>query len=185
MAKFKGWKNRYSYLEDYRQGLDGKYVYYGRHYILQTGKAGWKSFRLLMGTASVLILTLLIITGIIEAGAYWRLWYVNLAYALKVIAAFLIIWKSFALITEKYPVKKYIYKKSVPWYRPCAMIEAITGGLCAIAAIVCILAGTKDIILSGCIIEIILNLVTGACGFVLFRMLERYSWDLDPSEENI
>lgn len=183
MAKFKGWKSRYAYLDDYKPGIDGKYVYYGRHYVLKRGREDWKNYRWLTGSACILILVLLIITGFIEAGAYWRMWYTNLSYALKVIAAFLIIWKTLTLITEKYPVKKYIYKKTVPWYKPLAVIAAFTGFASAVAALVVIISGPEGMILSGCILELVLNLFTGAAGTVLYLMLSRYLWEPDPTEE--
>ena len=183
MAKYKGWKNRYSYLDDYKPGLDGKYVYYGRHYVLEGGRERWRSLQWLMGGTSALVLALLIVTGILDAGAYWSMWYTNLTYMFKVIAAFLIIWKSLALITEKYPVKQYIYKKTVPWYKPCACLIAVTGALSAVAAFICILSKPEGMILSGCILEVVLNLVTAACGVILFIMLKRYLWEPDPTEE--
>ena len=67
MAKFQGWKKRYAYLDDYKPGIDGKYVYYGRHQILKGGRTDWKNYRWLMGTASAVLLALLVITGFIGA----------------------------------------------------------------------------------------------------------------------
>ena len=183
MAKFQGWKKRYAYLDDYKPGIDGKYVYYGRHQILKGGRTDWKNYRWLMGTASAVLLALLVITGFIEAGAYWRQWYTNLTYALKAIAAFLVIWKTLTLITEKYPVKQYLYAKSVPWYRPCAVITIITGVLAAAAALVCIIINPEGTLISGCVIETVLNLLTAAAGVVMYIMLGKYEWEEDPSEE--
>ena len=183
MAKFQGWKKRYSYLDDYKPGIDGKYVYYGRHYVLKSGKGDWKNYRLLISGAAVIVLALLVVSGLIEAGTYWRQWYVNLTYALKVIAAFLIIWKCFTLVTEKYPVKEYLYKKSVPWYKPSSVSVAATGLVSAIAAAVCLAAPAEGTIVSGCIIELVLNLLTCAAGIVMFKLVGKYEWEPDPSEE--
>lgn len=183
MAKFQGWKKRYSYLDDYKPGLDGKYVYYGRHYILTPESGSWKNFRLQTAGAAVIALALLIVTGLLEAGSFWRMWYTNLTYGLKVIAAFLIIWKTLTLITEKYPVKQYIYKKSVPWYKPCAVIICATGFLAAAGALVCIVQNPEGMILSGCILELVMNLMTGGLGILMIKILGRYEWVPDPSEE--
>ena len=185
MAKvqYKGWKNRYAYLDDYKPGIDGKYVYYGKHFVLEGGTQSWKSYRLLLFSAAGIFLALLIITGLLEAGTYWRQWYTNLSYAFKVVSTFLILWKSVALAAEKYPVKAHVYKKSVPWYKPCAVISVITGGLSAIAAVICILAVHEGLIMSGCILEIVLNLITAAAGVELYRLLDKYVWMNDPSEE--
>mgnify|MGYP007102011977 CR=1 FL=1 len=184
MAKYKGWKNRYAYLDDYKPGLDGKYVYYGKHYVLEGGQAQWKNYRILIFSAAGILLVLLIITGLLEAGRYWREWYVNVTYGLKVAAAFLILWKSVTLAAEKYPVKTHVYSKSVPWYRPCAVITVITSVLCFIAALICILTVHEGLIMSGCVLEMVLNLITAAAGVILYKQLKKYVWMMDPSEED-
>jgi len=183
MARFQGWKKRYSYLDDYKPGMDGKYVYYGRHYILEGGTDAWKKYRLMLFISSALLMALFVVSGVIEAGVFWSLWYTNLPFALKAIASFLFVWKAIALAIEKYPVKKHIYQKSVPWLKPCAVIVAAISVVYAVTTVICILTNREGILLSGCIIEIVLNLAAAAAGVILFKMFDRFKWDMDPSEE--
>ena len=90
MAKFKGWKNRYSYLDDYKKGIDGKYVYYGRHYVYQ-GELPLNRYKWMLGGVDLFLAALYIAGGFQDAGILWSRWYVVVPYALEVVAVFLLI----------------------------------------------------------------------------------------------
>lgn len=183
MAKFKGWKNRYSYLDNYKKGMDGTYVYYGRHYIFKGTAAELKKYKWTLGLADLLMLALFIVSGCLEAGVIWRSWYVVVPFAIEAIAVFLLIWKSLTLMMEKNPVKEHLYKKSVPWLKPAACILL---GACVISACttgLCMILNPEGIKLAGCVIYIILKLVMAAGSYLFIRILSGYEWELDPSEE--
>ena len=97
MAKYKGWKKRYSYLDDYKKGMDGKYVYYGRHYIYQ-GDLPINQYKWMLGITDILLTVLYVVGGVQDAGIIWSKWYVVVPYAAEVLALFLLIWKSISLI---------------------------------------------------------------------------------------
>ena len=40
-------------------------------------------------------------------------------------AVFLMIWKTLSLITEKVPLKEYVYRKTVPWFRPLGYVLTV------------------------------------------------------------
>ena len=108
MAKFTGWKKRYSYLDDYKKGIDGKYVYYGRHYIFCGDSRELRIYKWTLGITDILLTALFVIGGLMDGGAIWRAWYVVIPFALEVVALFMLIWKSFSLLLEKIPVKAYM-----------------------------------------------------------------------------
>lgn len=182
MAKYKGWKNRYSYLDDYKKGMDGKYVYYGRHYIYQ-GELPLRSYKWMLGITDILLTALYIIGGLQNAGVLWSRWYVVLPFAAEVVAIFLLIWKSLSLMFEKVPVKAYIYKKTVPWFRPLGLIQAVLSGLSVIGTVVCMAANPQEVRITGCIIYLVIKVLMGVIGVLFANRIRQYPWELDPSEE--
>lgn len=182
MAKFKGWKRRYAYLDDYKKGLDGQYVYYGRHYIYQ-GEIPLTRYKGLLGIIDALLAALYLAGGFQNAGAIWSCWYTVVPYALEVLAVFLLIWKSVSLIMEKAPVKAYIYKKTVPWFRPLGLILAVLTGLSVIGTVVCMIIHSDVIRVTGCVIYLITQVLLGLTGVLFAGKIRKYPWVLDPSEE--
>ncbi|MBQ9032150.1 MAG: hypothetical protein IJ106_11965 [Parasporobacterium sp.] len=183
MAKFNGWKKRYSYLDDYKKGMDGTYVYYGRHYLFSGSREELQGYKWTIGITALLLVALFIIGGIMDAGAVWNTWYVILPYALEAVLIFLLIWKGLTLIVEKNPVKAYIYNKTVPWLRPCGLILA---GICVIsliAALICLLTKPDTVKLTGCLLYMGIKVLTGICGYLFAGRMKRYRWEPDPSEE--
>ena len=183
MAKFTGWKKRYSYLDDYKKGMDGKYVYYGRHYVLKEGSPSFTGYKWILGIMDFLLTALFVAGGLIDAGAIWRTWYVVAPYMMEVLALFFLVWRSFKLLFEKMPVKEYIYKKSVPWLTPLNIILAIVCLLSAVAALICLLTLPEEVKLSGCIVYIVIKLVSAALSLISIWLRKSYVWEPDPSEE--
>ena len=170
MAKFKykGWKRRYSYLDDYKQGTDGKYVYYGRHYIYQ-GELPVKKYKWMLGITDILLAVLYILGGFQNAGLIWSRWYVVVPYAAELVAIFLLVWKTLSLILEKVPVKAYIYKKTVPWFRPLGLILAIVCAFSIIGIVICMAVYPQYIHMTGCIIYLVTKVLMGGIGFFFAR----------------
>lgn len=183
MAKYKGWKKRYSYLDDYKPGMDGKYVYYGRHYIFEGTNNELRRYKLILGLADILFTALFIIGGCIDAGVIWNTWYVIVPFAAEVVAIFLLIWKTLTMIVEKVPIKAYLYKKSVPWFRPLLIILMITDILSLCMTALCMLLNPESIKVSGCIIYMVIKLLTALAAWILTGILKKNNWELDPSEE--
>ena len=183
MAKYSGWKKRYSYLDDYKPGMDGKYVYYGRHYIFQGTGSELKKYKWTLGLADFVFLALFIVSGIMDAGAIWRSVYVIIPFMVEAIAIFLFIWKTLTMIVEKNPIKAYLYKKSVPWFRPTMMTLVIACLISICMTILCMLLTQEGIKVTGCILYMLLKLLSAAAAFFLFRHLAGCKWELDPSEE--
>ena len=182
MAKYQGWKKRYSYLNDYKKGMDGKYVYYGRHYIVDGGSPACKRIKLILGITDILLVVLFVISGLLDAGRIWNTWYVVIPFAVQVVMIFLLAWKSLSLIMEKYPVKEYIYKRSVPWFKPCTIILAVTCLVSICMTGLCMILETEWIKSAGCIIYMVINLVMAAVCFASVKMTGSYAWEPDPSE---
>ena len=182
MAKYKGWKKRYSYLDDYRKGLDGKYVYYGRHYIYQ-GDLPIRSYKWMLGIIDILLPVLYVVGGLQDAGVIWNRWYVILPYAVEALVIFLLIWKCLTLIFEKVPVKAYMYKKSVPWFRPLGFILAVVCALSIIGTVICMLTNSQEVHVTGCIIYLVTKVLMGGIAVFFADRIRKYSWELDPSEE--
>ena len=183
MAKFSGWKKKYSYLDDYKKGMDGTYVYYGRHYLFQGTEQEFLRYKWFLGITDLLLIALFVVSGCADGKAIWRMWYVILPFAVEATAIFLLIWKSITLIFEKQPVKAYIYKKSVPWFQPVAIILMIACLLSFCAAGICMLVNPEEVQVSACILYLVLKLLMAGISLALTKVLKRSSWELDPSEE--
>ena len=182
MAKYKGWKKRYSYLDDYKKGMDGKYVYYGRHYVYK-GEMPIRQYKWMLGLTCILLTALYIAGGFQNAGIIWNRWYVILPYAAEVLVVFLFIWKSLSLILEKVPVKKHIYEKTVPWFRPLGIILAVLCALSVIGTVICMAANPQDIRMTGCIVYLVTKALMTGIGILLAVKIRNYPWEPDPSEE--
>ena len=182
MAKYTGWKKRYSYLNNYKKGMDGKYVYYGRHYVYQ-GDLPIRQYKGLLGIMDILLAGLFIVGGFLDAGIIWNTWYVLIPYALEAVAVFLMLWKTLSLVLEKVPLKDYIYKRTVPWFRPLGLVLAVLNGLSLVGTGICMLVYPDQILMTGCVIYLITKALMG-CAAVLFTgRISKYSWAPDPSEE--
>ena len=182
MPKYRGWKNRYSYLNDYKKGLDGKYVYYGHHYIVNGGSPACRNYKLILGITDILLIALYIISGLMDAGRIWNTWYVVIPFAIQVIMIFLLAWKGLTFIIEKYPVKEYICKKTVPWFKPCAVILAAVCLLSICMTALCMILENEGIRITGCIIYMITVLIMAAVCVVFIKLTNAYKWEPDPSE---
>jgi len=183
MAKFTGWKKKYAYLDDYRKGMDGKYVYYGKHYVLHGDQDALRTYKWILGIADLLLIGLFIVSGLMDAGIIWSTWYVVIPYALEVIGVFVLVWKTGSLLLEKVPVKAYIYKRTVPWFRPAALILAVVALLALIGALICMLLNPDHVKTTGCVIYMLLQLLLTAVCAVFANMMKKYTWEPDPSEE--
>jgi len=183
MAKFTGWKKRYSYLDDYKKGIDGKYVYYGRHYIFCGDSRELRIYKWTLGITDILLTALFVIGGLMDGGAIWRAWYVVIPFALEVVALFLLIWKSISLILEKVPIKAYMYKRTVPWFRPLAWILIAICLLSLIATLVCMLVHPGEIKTQGCILYMVIKFLSAAAAWAFLWRIGKSRWELDPSEE--
>ena len=183
MAKFTGWKRRYSYLDDYKKGIDGKYVYYGRHYVFCGDSRELKTYKWSLGITDILLAALFVIGGLLEAGAIWRTWYVIVPYAIEALTMFILIWKTVSLIMEKVPVKAYMYKRTVPWFKPLDWILVIICLLSLIATPVCMLVRPDEVKTQGCIIYMVIKFLSAAAAWIFLRRIGKSRWELDPSEE--
>lgn len=183
MARFTGWKKRYSYLDDYRKGMDGKYVYYGKHYIFCAGADALRTYKWLLGLADLLVIGLFIVSGLMDAGAIWSTWYTVVPYALEAVCVFIFAWKTISMLLEKVPLKAYIYKKTVPWFRPVCLILAVIALISLCGALICMLVKSAYVKTAGCIIYMVLQLVLAAGCAVFAGVLKKYNWEPDPSEE--
>ncbi|MCF0228858.1 MAG: hypothetical protein HUJ76_04085 [Parasporobacterium sp.] len=181
--KYSGWKKRYAYLDNYKQGMDGKYVYYGRHYILKGDISQLKKLRLMSILTITVLVAMFIAGGCMDAGAIWGKWYVIIPYALELIFIFLLGWKTLSLITEKYPVKEYVYKKTVPWWSFFAITTVVFCGISVCTTIICMLSVPDFVKIPGCIIYIITKLISAAACLVFNAQQKKIEWELDPSEE--
>lgn len=183
MAKFPVWRRRYSYLDDYKKGLDGKYVYYGRHYVFSGDSKDVRTYKWTLGITDIVLAVLFLIGGFLEAGALWRTSYVIVLYAIEALALFILIWKSVSLILEKVPVKAYMYKRTVPWFKPLAWILIVVCLLSLIATLICMQVFPDEVRTQGCIIYMVIKFLTAAAAWVFLRQIGKSSWKLDPSEE--
>lgn len=183
--KYSGRKKRYAYLDDYKKGVDGKYVYYGRHCIVKDNNINIKNYKLTAGIADILLAALFILGGLMDAGIIWSTWYVLIPYMLNAIMIFLFVWKNVSFMTEKYPIKEYMYKKTVMWFKPTLILNIIFEIISVIGTAVCMVvySGTEYIRMTGCYMYLGTVVVSGIICVLAVKRLCIYKWILDPSEE--
>lgn len=183
MAKvYKGWKRKYAYLDDYKKGIDGTYVYYGRHHVFRGTEQELRRYRMILLAISLVSAALFIASGLMDGGAIWSSWYVVLPFAIEVVIIFLLIWKAVTLLMEKHPVKSYLYKKTVPWFKPLGILLTIVSLLLLCMAGLCMILQPDLVRVTGCVLFMILQLLMAVSAFAFVRLTGRYTWEEDPSE---
>ena len=183
MSKYTGWKKRYSYLDDYKKGVDGQYVYYGRHYIYKGSGFSLKQYKCMLGLLDLLLAALFIAGGFQNGGVIWSTWYVVVPYAVEAVVIFLMLWKTLSVVIEKVPLKAHIYQKTVPWFRPLSFILAVIALISLLGTVLCLILRPDEIRLTGCIIYIAIKAVTACTGILFAGRINTSDWEPDPDEE--
>lgn len=183
MGKYTGWKKRWSYLDDYKKGMNGEYVYYGTYYNFEGTSGELRKYKAILGTTDFIVLALFILGGLMDAGRIWNTWYVVVPFALEAVSIFLLLWKTITLITERSPIKTYIYRKSVPWFRPLAWIVGITAGISLVMTLVCMLVNPDYVKITGCVLYMAIKAVMIACIIIFLKLISKYRFTPDAAEE--
>ncbi len=183
MKKYTGWKKRWSYLDDYKKGMNGQYVYYGTYYNFEGSSSEFRRYKMILAMADLLLLALFILGGLMDAGRIWNTWYVVIPFALEAISIFLLLWKTITLIIEKSPIKTYIFKKSVPWFKPLAWITGITAGLSLITTFICMMVNLDYVKVTGCIFYMVIKAIMIACVIIFIKLISKYEFSPDAAEE--
>ena len=183
MGKYSGWKKRWSYLDDYKKGMNGQYVYYGTYCNFVGTGAEFRKYKAILGVSDLILLVLFILGGLMDAGRIWNTWYVVIPFALEAVSIFLLLWKTLTLITERAPIKTYIYKKSVPWFKPVAWAIGITAGISLIMTFVCMMINSEYVKVNGCIFYMLIKALMIACVIVYLKIISRYKFNPDTAEE--
>ena len=167
---------RFDYLNDFVKNDSGTYVYNGSLYRLQGDKKDRSRVNIILKLTCLLSLAFFIVSGCIDAGALWSAWYVVLLFGLEAISIFVMIWKSISFLFEKEPLKEYIYKKTVPWFRPCAFTLALVSLLSVIMTLIYLAVHGSGDRLTECIVYMLLKLFEGAVGAGFFILFKKYIW---------
>ncbi len=128
MSEKKTKKGRRAYLNDFRQGADGKYVYTGAHYELQP-REKLPSFRWRLLLLSVLMAAVTVARGCNPAGGMLNCFYVILPYILEVGGVAFTVYAALSFLLSAYPAREYSFLKTVRRLPALAGFSATCAGV--------------------------------------------------------
>ena len=165
---------KYKFLDNFRLGADGKYIYTGDVYSF---KGDYKRAYLIMSAMCVALALAVIGSGLINAAGMNNSFYVIIPYVLEVICLFAVLWSSSRVIYAGQKVRAYIYEPGIP--------RIISGAFALSLFSVCSLIGSAVFTVlhgfesktSKCIIFWALELVTVPLGIALSRFVKKLEWE--------
>ena len=117
-------RGRKSYLRDFEKAADGSYVYKGETWHADSTLRRQLLIKLWILQAVMLLAVLL--PGFVTTAGLLNSFYVILPYVFWVISAFYLVYILGNMTFGGNPLRDYVYKRSVVYYKPCAM-AAFTG----------------------------------------------------------
>ncbi len=147
-----------SYLSDYKQNAEGKYIYTGIYYSVNGERKKQIIISALYGAA--LIVTVLV-SGLMNAGGMSNTFYVIIPYILEVSALFALIWNDVRLVYSGGKLKEYVYtavSKFLPLSAVLLSVFSFIGLICSFLFL--ILNGTEGKTFQ-CIVYLVLKFITG------------------------
>ncbi len=165
---------KYKFLDNFKLGADGKYVYTGDTYSL---KGDYKKTYLKLSLLSVLMALCVIGSGLVNAAGMNNTFYVIIPYVGEVICLFVILWNSVRIIYAGQNVRAYIKEPGIPRITSGAVALSVFA-FCALAGSVVFTAihGFENKMLH-CIVYWVLKLITVPLGIVLNRFVKGNEWE--------
>ena len=165
---------KYKYLDNFKLGADGKYIYTGDVYTL---KGDYKKIYLKISVLCVLLALCITGSGFINAAGMNNSFYVIIPFVAEVICLFVILWNSVRVIYAGQNVRAYIYEPGVPRITAGALAISIFAFLALVgSAVFTVLHGFEEKMLQ-CIIYWILELVSVPVGIALNRFVGKQEWE--------
>ena len=165
---------KYKFLDNFRPGADGRYVYTGDTYTL---KGDRKKSYLIMSLLCAAIALLTVGSGFINAAGMNNTFYVIIPYVGEIICMFVILWNSTRIIYAGQNVRAYIYEPCVPRVYSGALALSVFSLIALIGSVVfTVLHGFEGKTLQ-CIIYWVLKLVTVPFGIALNRFVRKLEWE--------
>ncbi|MBQ7595578.1 MAG: hypothetical protein IJU45_02810 [Clostridia bacterium] len=170
-------RRRWDYLNDYKNGADGKYVYTGGYYTFSgTDEERKKAYVLLI--SQLLITAVFVIgSGCINAAGMSNSFYVILPYILEVASLFALVWNSVKLLKSGKNIKEYNFTSAVKYIAPASLML----GMFAAAGLIC---SAVFIVLNGfeggkllCILYLVFKAVTVVLSFVFRNYYIKLKWE--------
>lgn len=169
MSEKKAKKGRRAYLNDFRQGADGKYVYTGAHYELRPGEK-LPAFRRGLLLFSVLSAASAVARGCNPAGGMLNCFYVIIPYILEVGGVAFTVYAAFSFLLSAYPAREYSFLKTV------RRVPSLAGFSAVCAGVGIFVQGIYLILRRGAgepVPLILAGFLTEACGIAFALMLRR------------
>jgi hypothetical protein len=165
---------KYKFLDSFRPGADGKYVYTGDTFAL---KGNYKSAYLKMSLMCIALALCTVGSGFINAAGMNNTFYVIIPYAGEIICLFVILWNSTRIIYAGQNVRAYIYEPCVPRIYSGALALSVFSLVAFVGSVVfTVLHGFEGKTLH-CIFYWFLKLITVPFGIALNRFVKKLEWE--------
>lgn len=128
MSEKKPPKGRRAYLNDFRQGADGKYIYTGAHYALRPQEK-LPAFRRWLLLFSLLLAVSTVARGCNPANGMLNCFYVIFPYILEVGGVAFSVYAALSFLLSAYPAREYAFFKTVRRLPALAGFSAICAGI--------------------------------------------------------
>lgn len=142
MADKKEKKGRRAYLEDFRQDINGEFVYEGDRYTLEGGNPGKVRARLWI--FSGLLAAACVLGGCLPARCMINCVYCILPYVGELIGVFTLLWAMVKLTKAGDELRGYVYEKSVGTLPQRSFVAALFAALGAIGTMLYVILNGLD-----------------------------------------
>lgn len=165
---------KYKFLDNFKLGADGKYIYTGDVYTL---KGDYKKIYLIMSALCVLLALCVIGSGFVNAAGMNNSFYVIIPFVLEVICLFAILWSSVRIIYAGQNVRAYVYEPGISRISSGALALSVFAFIALVgSAVFTVLHGFEEKMLQ-CIIYWVLELITVPLGIVFNRFVKKMEWE--------
>lgn len=120
-------RGRKSYLRDFEKAPDGSYVYKGETW--RADSTLRRQLLIKLWALQAVMLLAVLLPGFVTTAGLLNSFYVILPYVFWVISDFYLAYMLGNMTFGGNPLRDYVYKRSVVYYKPCAM-TAFAGALC-------------------------------------------------------
>ena len=170
-------KGHRAYLEYFKKDENGKYVFRGEYYSYcpEEGQT-LRQVLVRMWTLCIVMLAAIVAAGCVPAPGMDRSFYVLLPYVAEMIGGIRVCLALGKLTTGGNLMKNYIYEGSVQELPPRTMFTMVCTVIALVGEIVFLCRNGMEGKISGLVLFLVLEIITGAALFLLRRLSLRMKW---------
>ena len=170
-------KKRKHYLNDFRQAVNGEYIYTGDHYSPEMEQSEFSRFRMTVIIAAFISAVLVLAAGMLPSAGSLNCFYVILPFLAVIICCFIKTVKTVRLFSSGFTVREYIYEKTVPAIPGWLLAECISSAATLTAEAVYLILNGFDGREIYTAVFICLITANSAVGFFALKSFRRIIWE--------